>query len=301
MVRRGVWIAALIGMLSSNAVAAKDPETETLTRSGKWVVDYGRDACHIYAEFGTGNAQVVARFTRYAPNDTFVLTLAGKRLGTSAVHDVVKVDFGLAPPTEERVMTGTAGTLPAVFFGGMRIDGLRGNAGQQLPRITPEQEAAATGFTIDMRMKQPLRFETGPLGKVFEVMRDCEQKLVTGWGYDPAVQARLARRVTPIGSPSEWVTDNDYPTAALRRGMSGIVQFRLDVDVDGKVTDCRILERTEPDDFASATCALLRRRAAFDPALDAERKPVRSFFVSRFNWVTGIRSPRMMPTPGRRR
>lgn len=65
------------------------------------------------------------------------------------------------------------------------------------------------------------------------------------------------------------------------------MQFRLDVDPEGKVAACHILARTDPDDFSKLTCKLMSGRARFIPALDAQGKPVKSFFVSKFSWQIG--------------
>jgi hypothetical protein len=49
------WSMALVlAAAVPDAALAKEPEV--LARTGKWVVDYDADACHLYAEFGAGDA-----------------------------------------------------------------------------------------------------------------------------------------------------------------------------------------------------------------------------------------------------
>ena len=55
----------------------------------------------------------------------------------------------------------------------------------------------------------------------------------------------------------------------------------------GKVSACRILYRTNPDEFADLSCKLLMQRAKMAPALDAQGKPVRSFYISQIRWQAG--------------
>lgn len=286
MVRK--LVSALTAMAAlAGPVAARGAEPEILKRSAKWLVEYDRDACHVYAEFGAGDDKVIARMTRYSPGDGFRLSIYGNRVRTTNVNEDVKIDFGLkGGPIKERVLTGTAGKIPALFFGLVRLDGWRAKAeGEQAPPITPEEETLITGVTIAQRGKKPFRLQSGSFGKPLAVMRHCMSNLVKSWGYDPDVQARLTRSPVPVTAPNKWFSDDDYPIGALMMGQSGIVQFRLDIDPQGKIAGCYVLDRTEPDEFAAIACRGLTRRGKFQPALDADGKPVRSFFVSAIRFV----------------
>lgn len=54
-------------------------------------------------------------------------------------------------------------------------------------------------------------------------------------------EAENAARVDPVPDPTASPQPN-YPTAALRRGMEGVVTLLVTVDADGKVTRVRVLE-----------------------------------------------------------
>ncbi len=69
--------------------------------------------------------------------------------------------------------------------------------------------------------------------------------------------------------------------------MNGYVRFRLDVDETGNVAGCRVLYRTNPDEFADLSCKLISKRAKFAPALDAKGKPVKSYYISQIRWQSG--------------
>lgn len=283
---RGWRIALALAAAVPSVASAKDREPEVLTRTGKWVLEYNRDACHLFAEFGEGDALVVARFTRYEPGDRFELSLYGRRFRSAGVRTDAKIDFGLrGTPIEESIIYGSAGKLPAAFLSSTRLDGWERTKDPEVPpRITPEQEAAVTGMTVAIRGKRSFRLEFGSLGKPLAQMRDCSANLVKSWGYDPEVQAALLRPASPLESPGKWLSVNDYPENAVRMGHNGIVQFRLDVDVEGNVAGCYVLARTSPDDFADRTCRAVSKRAKLQPALDAKGMPVRSYFVQKVNW-----------------
>ena len=116
-------------------------------------------------------------------------------------------------------------------------------------------------------------------------MRRCVDDLVKSWGYDPVQQATALRSVSSITPVRKWFESEDFPMDALLAHRSGVVQFRLDVDAEGKVLGCHILARTDPDAFADLTCRTLTKRAKLQPALDAQGKPMRSYFISKITWL----------------
>ena len=92
--------------------------------------------------------------------------------------------------------------------------------------------------------------------------------------YDP-------RAVTPIGGPGRWMTNDDYPAAAMREQREGNAGFRLTIDPAGLVTDCEITESTGHSDLDAETCAVIKRRARFNTAPD-EGGP--RFYENRIRW-----------------
>ena len=250
------------------------------------MVSYDKAACHLAGSFGTGKDEVVARFTRYQPSNSFDLGLYGKRVWRSETRSPVKLQFdGGAAPIETQGVQGNAGKLPAVFMGGARLDGWHESApGENVADVTPEREAAVHTLDVSIRGGRPFRLVFGDLAKPFALMRDCTAGLVRSWGYDPDEQAHLLRPASSITNPVTWLNTNDYPPGAASMGHNGIVQFRLDVDAEGKPTGCYVLMRTNPDDFADATCRGVMRRAKLQPALDASGKATRSFYIQKVHW-----------------
>jgi hypothetical protein len=66
----------------------------------------------------------------------------------------------------------------------------------------------------------------------------------------------------------------------LSAGQPAIVEFRLSVSADGVPTSCHIQLTTRPKEFDAAVCDSLMRRARFTPALDAEGKPLISYYLN---------------------
>lgn len=89
----------------------------------------------------------------------------------------------------------------------------------------------------------------------------------------------------PRGVQTSWVTNDDYPSTALMAGQQGIVEFTLDVGIDGCVTACRIDRSSGYPLLDTTTCSLLLRRARFKPAQDDKGKPVAATWSSQFKWM----------------
>lgn len=280
---------ALVAAIPSVA-EARDRETEVLARKGKWTLNETPESCELYAQFGEGDATVIARFTRFEPGEDFSLTLLGKRVRSSSAVGEVEIDFGLkGTPIEAPAMFGSLGKWDASFLRGVRLDGwVRDKPDDQGPPITPQQEAGVSGMTVEMKGKRPFRLAFGALAKPFAQLRECTAGLVSFWGYDPQVQTRLRRRVTAANSPLRWVTYEDYPMTALRSGESGFVTVRLDVDAAGAIAKCHVAERTDQDEFAKTVCRAILKRAKLEPALDEQGQPIRSYMILKWRFQIGM-------------
>lgn len=78
----------------------------------------------------------------------------------------------------------------------------------------------------------------------------------------------------PHGSPSSFITTDDYPPAALKERRTGKVDIKFTVGADGRVWNCRVTGSSGSKDLDEATCLNLTRRARFAPAKDAKGNPI---------------------------
>jgi hypothetical protein len=291
-------LLASIAVAASSVQAAKPLVPIPLAPVGPWEVNYDDDSCHLIGIFGSGDDRIIVRFTRYQPGDEFSLALIGKPMRSRSPSSLVKLDFGpLVDPQEYRSFDGTMGKLPAAVFGGLTlIDKPKSaksttladlRAALQTPGITPEQEALVGDLIIHAGNRKSYRLALGSMAAPMRTLRGCTTNLVKHWGLDPAEQASLTNKPTPIDEPGSWLRSNDYPAEMLRQLMGGLVQFRLDVSDAGLITGCHIQFRTNPDAFADLSCKLISKRGRFNPALDRNGKPIKSYFVSTVRWTVG--------------
>lgn len=89
---------------------------------------------------------------------------------------------------------------------------------------------------------------------------------------------------SPRNDPANWVTTNDYRTIWINKEMSGTARFTLDVNGDGRVSDCRITQSTGYAELDQATCALIAKRARFKPAKDGNGEDAAGSYSSAIHW-----------------
>lgn len=100
----------------------------------------------------------------------------------------------------------------------------------------------------------------------------------------------------PRAQLASYVSDDDYPASALKRGEQGRVAFSLDVAADGRVTSCRITRSSGSSALDNATCRIMRSRARYTPALNARGYPVPESDEGVVSWT--IPPPRPAPATG---
>jgi TonB family protein len=95
----------------------------------------------------------------------------------------------------------------------------------------------------------------------------------------------LARPALPVNPPTDWVGADDYPQAAWRAKVTGVVAFDLTVGTDGTPVDCAISQSSGNADLDMGTCALLMRRARFVAARDDRGTPALGHYHNSVRWV----------------
>ncbi len=89
---------------------------------------------------------------------------------------------------------------------------------------------------------------------------------------------------TPRTDPKRWVTTDDYRGNWIRQEMTGKARFRLEIAADGRVTSCTITASSGHPQLDAATCALVGKRAKFQPARGNNGEPVAGTYSNAIDW-----------------
>lgn len=101
----------------------------------------------------------------------------------------------------------------------------------------------------------------------------------------------------PKGNPGLWVGTADYPASALSNGESGTTRFTLDIDTDGRVSNCTVTVSSGSSTLDLVTCAKIQTRALFWPARNAKGKKVAGQYSNSVRWVLP-KVPNEIPVSG---
>jgi protein TonB len=95
---------------------------------------------------------------------------------------------------------------------------------------------------------------------------------------------KMASPAQERGNSASWVTNDDYPSRALREEKEGVTGVSWDITTDGRVANCRVTSSSGSDDLDQAACASITRRGRYKPAVDDAGKPIASTGSRRVRW-----------------
>ena len=287
---RFVGFAALAAMMSS----AHAEEPLRLAPSSNWHVNYADDSCRLARAFGTGDEEVTLVLDRFRPGPTVRMTLTGEPVQVRSGIRRISLRFGPNDPEFEKGFTPGVldnGKAALVVGGNLWITGYdpvtaANEDDGKIPPVDPALYTAIRFLELRIAGKQTVVLETGSMTAAEQALSTCTDDLLRGWGIDAEADKSLSRRVTPLGSPGAWIRNGDYPMRMRHLGYQGLVHFRLIVDDRGMPKSCHIQLSTRPKDFDDTVCSKVMARARFEPALDAEGKPIVSYYTNSARFST---------------
>ena len=276
-------------------ISAQGAEPARLAPATAWNLRYDEQACRLVRTFGTDDSAVTLIIAKYSPDDDFEMMISGKGLKARGK----KLRYRFVPAknheTEKEPLfgTGPGGVVTWQFRAGLvpeaeleSLESMQWSAAYSALQVAEQARAAEVeSFEVSAGMERSFVLVTGKLDAAFAALDTCLRDLVETWGFDPAVQQSLSARPEPESAPGAWMSANDYPSALLAEGLSGVVHFRLDVDSSGMPTNCAVQASFSDPEFKKVTCRLLMKRARFKPAKDASGNSVASYWATSVKWI----------------
>ena len=269
-------------------------ETTVLEPTSNWNLDYGEETCRLGRSFGEGDSKVILILSKYSPGIGMEMMATGKLLKanssrkfTYSFHDgdEVEVERPLFGELEgdETIWQFSGELIPSDILEDLGD----ADAGPQEYKIAEAKAAAeARRLTLNIGRSTAVELNTGKLSAAIEAMDTCTHELVRRWGYDPDALAKVATGPEPVGRITSWLNASDYPTAALRKNLSGAVRFRLGIDEKGQIENCTIQSSYSDPSFPQKVCSEFQRKGKFEPARDEDGSPVASYWTSTVVFVT---------------
>ena len=116
------------------------------------------------------------------------------------------------------------------------------------------------------------------------MMNSCVADLRRVWNVKGSEDSEDAVREDAKGNLRRLFSWEDYPSEALAMGEGGSVRIALLVDEVGKVADCSVMETSGVAVLDAQSCAVVKERARFKPAIGKDGKPAKDAFIQRIRW-----------------
>lgn len=261
----------MIGLGTALAVAiAADARLPT----GGWVVDYADAQCSAKRQFGTA-VKPLFLIIKPSPTSNLVqLNVVRKAAGRSNARDEeVRLALGNGEPIALRQLSFAGSNNFEVSQ--VNLPAERANLLESTTRVG----WSAPGLHID--------FETGNLAPVMKTLSECRDRMRVHWnigGTNEQMRQSAVKEITPLNS---LFNERDYPVGAVRRERTGLASVIVLVDEQGRPRGCMLDETSGIASLDSMTCAVIRERARFAPAIGPDGKPMRSYYRQRVRWEVG--------------
>lgn len=238
--------------------------------SGPWTVEHADAMCLVGRKFGTGEREIALGF-RPGPMSEHIriaLWLTEKGSKVSRGTATVSID-GRAPITAPYVK----GPI-----------GIKGLNLIQVDTTRPEIGSLDTAKILHIRAGEfNEAFSLGKVAGAMKALGTCEKDLLVSWGMD---RVTLESIVTPAYHRNIYMlfSTNDYPSAAIAKKERGTAGVHYRIGMDGKVSDCRVVESSGSATLDARTCAIIVKRARYEPARNKAGEPVASIGFQRIRW-----------------
>lgn len=267
MTLRFMLLASLIGSTAA-AVAQPTPRQPT----AKWIVNFDASQCIANRSYGT--AEEPLHLVLKAPPIGNVMQIAVMRKGGTMAAEQVDASIGIdqQPPRKTSMLTfGSKNTKLRIYVLNMSsADFMQARQAKTLAIRSP-----GLNETFSLSQIEPL----------LRTMDRCVEDLRQVWNVsDPeGEQSLLAKRAK--ANDASFFKDEDYPAVSIRSDQSGAVRFALLIDEKGKVADCTVIETSGVAALDAQTCAIIKTRAKFEPAIGLDGKPAKDASVGTIRWA----------------
>jgi hypothetical protein len=255
-------------------VAAAPVDVPPMAPAAKWVVNFADAQCVASRDYGSGGDKLTL-LLKPSPLGN-VMQIGFARSGEKPVAEQV--------PARLRVDDGKPISTSALIFG------TENGAGKVMHLINlpwkdyaPLREANRVTFYLEGQPQASLQLtQMKELSKAIDA---CLQDLQEVWNVGETREARL-RQVAKADLPlRSIISPDDYPDTALTNLQGGQLKYVLLIDEKGAVADCTIDHTSGHASLDAQSCHVIKTRAKYSPAIDAQGKPVKSTETGKILWL----------------
>ena len=239
---------------------------------GDWFIDFSEAQCSARRQFGTAEKPSFLILKPSPTSDLVQLNIVRKKsIGSGAQELDAQLGVGQGERARVRQLS---------FING-RFDVRQVNlTGEWAAKLQSADRLSWSAPDIDAT------FETGRLGPVMQALARCRDDMRAHWNIGTPGEQTLRTPVKIVKPLASLFHSGDYPKQSLRQGDSGMASVILLIDEQGRPRGCMLDATSGLASLDSMTCAVIRERGKFKPAIGADGKPVRSYLGQRVRWAT---------------
>ena len=276
-------VLACWALLSTAGAAAAEPKQPT----GKWIVNFADAQCVATRNYGSEAEPIYLVFKAPATGGTLQVGIVQKG------RDIEPKQF------DGEVIIDGASTIRTnlLEFGNKKL-GQRAllvnlNSQDVVPvRAAKSLEIRARdqGFTrLGTRLgtggsRDGESFALTQMSALMKMLDTCAEDLRQVWKVWEYDKGPSGLKEGPSGDLAGIFSGDDYPGIAVFKDQMGSVAFVLLIDELGKVADCTVTETSGVASLDAQSCAIVKERAKFKPAIGLDGKPSKSAYFQRISW-----------------
>lgn len=188
--RYTIGLTAVSALLCSALPATASPVI--LPAISPWNANWSPTTCSLRRLFGTKEKQSLIVIERFGPSDTFQLSIVSDEFKAYEQGQPLQLKFGDA---KARRISGVSpgktdkGTATLFFPSQSLSEAIGDGPNRWRAPVTHATEAATKTISVSYFGHERV-FNTGPLDKPFDALRQCTDDLVSSWGWTPSSRRR---------------------------------------------------------------------------------------------------------------
>lgn len=300
MLRAMRLVIAMLALTASPALARE----RLLAPIDEWQLTRSEESCVLRRNFrDPSGAQLRLDIETFAPGEAYKFLMVGNAL---PLRDGLRRGVGIIryrfkPDREWRqtgAVTGYADGKDALSFQSdlstqaettRRLRLVEKGLPIGLPLYQPDLARAAqvVQFALAYPARDDMVLQLGSMSDPLMQLHGCTRELVADWGYDPvALEAHSGPPVLQNGEEIGTQIGREMRIGSL--GQNQAVNFRLDIDREGRVSGCTVQAPRRDNAVEALICRILSEKAVVTPALDGSGNPVAAPLVSRVAFMVSI-------------
>ena len=279
----GRVLAFAVLVMSSAAAPAADPKQPT----SKWIVDFADAQCVATRNYGSEADPLYLVLKAPATGGAVQIGVVRK----SSKKDASQIDGEII--FDEAVTVRTS----LLEFGNKKMGQRAMLASLPAKDVAPLRQAKSIriraredGITrLGTRLatnvsKAEENFAVTQMPALMATLDRCAADLRKIWRVWEDDKGSEGLKEGPSANLSTLFSGEDYPAIAIVQGEMGSVAFVLLIDEQGKVADCTVTETSGLASLDAQSCAIIKERAKFKPAIGLDGKPAKSSYFQRVTW-----------------